>query len=82
MKITARSAGIFLGAAAFAIVATSASAEIVCNREGECWHVNRHYEYRPEFGLASIRTAGSGVRASIIAGTNIVAAVIGTTVFG
>jgi hypothetical protein len=32
-------------------MATSASAYIVCNREGECWHVSRHYTYRPEFGI-------------------------------
>lgn len=51
MKTTARWAAMLLGAATLAVAATSASAEIVCNREGECWHVNRHYDYRPEFGL-------------------------------
>lgn len=43
-------------AAAAAVVgltalATSASAAVVCNREGECWHVRGHYTYRPEFGI-------------------------------
>ncbi|MBV8976574.1 MAG: hypothetical protein JO261_12480 [Alphaproteobacteria bacterium] len=47
---------IAIGAAALVLstitLVTSASAMIVCNREGECWHVRGHrYEYRPEFGL-------------------------------
>jgi hypothetical protein len=33
------------------VVANSASAAIACNRDGDCWHVNRHYAYRPEFGV-------------------------------
>jgi hypothetical protein len=40
-----------IAACAFAVTATSASAAIACNREGECWHVRGHYEYRPEFGV-------------------------------
>ena len=32
-------------------VVSDASAAIVCNREGECWHVRHPYRYRPEFGL-------------------------------
>lgn len=40
-----------LGVTALAIAATSASAAIVCNREGECWHVPRAEVYRPEFGV-------------------------------
>ena len=44
---------IAVAAAALGVVtlATSASAAIVCNREGECWHVKARYAYRPEFGL-------------------------------
>ena len=38
-----------VGALAFA--ATSASAAIVCNDNGDCWHVKEKYEYKPEFGL-------------------------------
>ena len=30
---------------------TNASAKIVCNKEGACWHTATNYEYRPEFGL-------------------------------
>jgi hypothetical protein len=38
-----------VGALAFA--ATSASAAIVCNDNGDCWHVKEKYDYKPEFGL-------------------------------
>lgn len=34
-----------------ALTATAASAEIVCNDEGDCWHVRHRVEYRPEFRL-------------------------------
>ena len=40
-----------LGISALAVMATSASAAIACNREGVCWHVNRHYVYAPEYGV-------------------------------
>ena len=52
-KITALSAI----AAAMVLSATAASARIVCNAEGDCWHVrNRGYVLQPAFGL----TAGPG----------------------
>lgn len=34
-----------LSAAAMAWTATSASAHIVCNAEGDCWHVHGDYDY-------------------------------------
>ena len=34
-----------LGAGALVVTATGASAEIVCNDVGECWHVRDHYSY-------------------------------------
>ena len=41
-----------LGAAcALALTATTASADIVCNREGDCWHVKVKHPYRGEWGL-------------------------------
>ena len=40
-----------IGAGALAAMATTASAEIVCNRDGDCWHVREHYDYQPTFGL-------------------------------
>jgi hypothetical protein len=41
-----------VGTAALAVSTISASAAIVCNAEGECWHVKRHYAYHPEWGVA------------------------------
>lgn len=40
-----------LGASALALTATSASAAIACNKEGQCWHVKNAYKYQPEFGV-------------------------------
>lgn len=48
LKLAAATA---LGAGILGATATSASAEIVCNRDGDCWHVRHHYVYKPEFGL-------------------------------
>jgi len=41
----------FGAACVLALTASAASAEIVCNRDGDCWHVKTRYEYRPEFGV-------------------------------
>ena len=41
-----------LGAvSALAMMASTASAEIACNREGDCWHVREHHFYRPEHSV-------------------------------
>jgi hypothetical protein len=41
-----------LSIASLAASSIAASAAIVCNAEGDCWHVRgRAYTYRPEFGL-------------------------------
>jgi hypothetical protein len=34
-----------LGVGTFALTAGSASAEVVCNNEGDCWHVKDHVTY-------------------------------------
>ncbi len=49
MKV--RTAGLMGAVCALALTATAASAEIVCNREGDCWHVSERHPYRPEFGV-------------------------------
>ena len=36
---------LLVGASALTLVATSASAEIVCNDEGDCWHVRGKADY-------------------------------------
>lgn len=41
----------FLATLSLVVLATSASAEVVCNREGDCWHVKEHGWIRPEHGL-------------------------------
>jgi len=40
-----------LGLSALALTASGASAAVVCNRAGECWHTQADYVYKPEFGL-------------------------------
>jgi hypothetical protein len=38
-------------ACGLALTATAAPAAIVCNDEGDCWHVRDRYEFRPEWRL-------------------------------
>ena len=38
-------------ASVVALSAAPASAEVVCNRDGDCWHVDRHYDYQPGWGI-------------------------------
>lgn len=40
-----------LGAGTISLISTSASARIVCNEDGDCWHVREAYDYRPGFKL-------------------------------
>ena len=42
---------ILVAASALALTATTASAEIACNAEGDCWHVKRH-DYHPGLKLS------------------------------
>lgn len=42
---------LLFSAAGLAFAATSASAAIVCNADGDCWHVKERREYKPELGL-------------------------------
>lgn len=48
---TKLAAAALLGTGLLAISASSASAMIACNREGECWHVHKRYMYAPEVGV-------------------------------
>ena len=36
-------------ACVIALSSTRASAEIVCNDDGDCWHTKTKHEYKPEF---------------------------------
>ena len=38
-----------VAAGALALAATGASAAVVCNDEGDCWHVKGEAKYKPEF---------------------------------
>jgi hypothetical protein len=38
-----------VGALAFNV--TGATAAIVCNENGDCWHAKEKYDYKPEFGV-------------------------------
>jgi hypothetical protein len=52
MKSIAKFAAVAaLSVAALGVSTIGASAKIVCNAEGECWHVRGNYNYHPEFGL-------------------------------
>ena len=37
-----------VGIGALTISAGTVSAYVVCNNEGDCWHTDRRYHYRPE----------------------------------
>jgi hypothetical protein len=51
MPMNAFSKAILVAAGALALAATTASAEIACNAEGDCWHVKRH-DYHPDLKLS------------------------------
>ena len=40
-----------LGAGGLPLAASNASAAIVCNGAGYCWHTHHHYHYHPAWGL-------------------------------
>jgi len=42
---------LLIGAGALAISASSASAYVVCNRSGDCWHTHNRYAYPSGFGI-------------------------------
>jgi hypothetical protein len=41
-----------VGAGTLALTSHAASARIVCNTDGDCWHVQADYDYQPSFGLS------------------------------
>jgi hypothetical protein len=50
MPMNASSKVILVAAGALAFATTTASAEIACNQEGDCWHVKRH-DFHPDLKL-------------------------------
>jgi hypothetical protein len=50
MTLKSAAAGLF-ALASVAATTGAASAAVVCNSEGACWHARRPYAYRPEYGV-------------------------------
>jgi hypothetical protein len=50
-RVSKIAAAAMLSLGVLTVGVTTASAAIVCNAEGACWHVRRPYAYRPEFGV-------------------------------
>jgi hypothetical protein len=50
-SMNAFSKTLLAAAGALALAATAASAEIACNREGDCWHVKR-LDFHPDLNIA------------------------------
>lgn len=49
--LTTKALGATLIAASLAASATAANAYVVCNRAGECWHVQDRYDYPAAAGV-------------------------------
>ncbi len=43
--------GVLMGTGALTLAATGASARIVCNGDGDCWHTTTVYDYPPAAGV-------------------------------
>ena len=42
---------VLMSASGMALISSPASAAVVCNQDGDCWHTGAQYAYRPAFGL-------------------------------
>lgn len=51
IRLAALGLAALVGAGGLSLSTTAASAAIVCNRDGDCWHVKRNYRYQPSFRL-------------------------------
>jgi hypothetical protein len=51
MKLRTLILGTIAGAGALAFLAAPASAYVACNRAGDCWHTNDHYDDHPHLGI-------------------------------
>jgi hypothetical protein len=50
-RMNALTKALLVGASALTLTATSVSAAIVCNDEGDCWHVRGQPTFKPELRL-------------------------------
>ena len=60
----------------------SASARIICNEDGDCWHAPDAYAYPPSVHLDVHQTAGAGKKASAALGKSTRVAATGTAANG
>ena len=51
MKIRTLALGAVAAAAGMVALAAPASAAVVCNRSGDCWHTTESYTYRPAWHI-------------------------------
>jgi hypothetical protein len=64
-KLSTIAIGAFMGASVLALSAASASAAVVCNEDGECWHVGVRHEYPPSAGVVIMTTIGALANATV-----------------
>jgi len=50
-RVTKLTLAALVSAGTLTLTAVGASAAIVCNNDGACWHTDKDYTFRPEFGL-------------------------------
>jgi len=43
--------GALISMSTVTLISAGASAGIVCNQEGDCWHAQTEYQYQPAFGV-------------------------------
>jgi hypothetical protein len=73
---------VLIGAGALMAATTSASAAIVCNRDGECWHTHDRYAYPAGFGVVIHDDNWRWGHHDHYPGASVKAAAIGATVSG
>ena len=50
--LTGAAATALIAVGAIAVSASPAAARVVCNGEGDCWHVDSDYRYHPEWHVS------------------------------
>jgi|HubBroStandDraft_4_1064222.scaffolds.fasta_scaffold1716820_1 hypothetical protein len=49
--LTTTALAVLLTGGTLALSVGRASADVVCNNEGDCWHVHEHYAFPPRVGV-------------------------------
>ena len=74
--------GALIGIGILAVTATTASAAVVCNDDGDCWRTKNSTPILQPLAFTSMLTIGNGDRMKSIGGASMKVVVIGTRVFG